>query len=189
MFLFVLLTLFIEDLIRVRIGSVHFIHPDYWSGALIIPVILLAYAFNGAYVNFLIGVYLEKKTSVLPAVFGIGAVVNIVANFLLIPAYGIMGAAYATLLSYAALAIGIYVPSQKLYRIDYEWKKIVGLLAVVTLVVSVSRLFPVEPATIEGLAWKFALAASFVILLFFGRIITWAELREAGKTMGNLTAR
>ncbi|HEX9614268.1 MAG TPA: oligosaccharide flippase family protein [Bacteroidota bacterium] len=187
MSLFVVLTLFIDDLIRIRVGSVYFIHPDYWAGALIIPVVLLAYALNGAYVNFLIGVYLEKKTSILPSVFGIGAVVNVAANIVLIPKYGIMGAAYATLLSYIALAVGIYIPSQRLYRIEYEWQKILGLLAVVTLVVSVSRMFPLAPATMEGILWKCGFLTAFVVLIFFGRIVTLGEVREALGTVKSLT--
>lgn len=175
MTLLVLLTLFIDDLIRVRIGEVHFIHPDYWSGALIIPVVLLAYVFNGAYVNFLVGIYLEKKTSILPVVFGAGALVNVGANLLLIPEFGIMGAAYATLLSYVVLAVGIYIPSQRYYRIEYEWETIVRLLAVTTLILSVFKLLPLEPATVEGVLTKSGLFAAFVILVLFARIVKPSE--------------
>jgi len=182
MSLLVLLTLFIEDLIRIQIGSVFFIHPDYWPGAVIIPVILLAYVLNGAYVNFLIGVYLEKKTSVLPYVFGIGALVNVVSNLILIPEYGIMGAAYATLLSYAALAVGIYLPSQRLYKIDYEWKKIASVFAAAALVIVISRFMPLEPGTLAGLLWKTGFLAAFFALLFASRIISVRELREARGT-------
>lgn len=177
MSLLVLLTLFIDDLIRVQVGHVHFIHPDYWSGALIIPVILLAYVFNGAYVNFLVGIYLEKKTSILPVVFGAGALVNVGANLLLIPEFGIMGAAYATLLSYVVLAVGIYIPSQRYYRIEYEWETIVRLLAVTTLILSVFKLLPIEPATVEGMLMKTGMAAAFVILVLFARIVKPHEFR------------
>lgn len=177
MTLLVLLTLFIDDLIRVRIGGVHFIHPDYWSGALIIPVVLLAYVFNGAYVNFLVGIYLEKKTSILPVVFGAGALVNVGANLLLIPEFGIMGAAYATLLSYVVLAVGIYIPSQRYYRIEYEWETIVRLLAVTTLILSVFKLLPLEPATLEGVLAKIGLMVAFVILVLFARIVRPREFR------------
>ncbi len=187
MTLLVLLTLFIDDLIRIRIGSVHFIHPDYWGGAVIIPVVLLAYVFNGAYVNFLVGIYLEKKTSILPLVFGLGALVNIIANFLLIPVFGIMGAAYATLLSYVVLAVGIYFPSQRFYRIEYEWDTIVRLLAITTLTISVFKLLPLEPASIEGILWKAGLAVAFVILVLFARVVNPGEFRKTQNAVERLS--
>ena len=187
MTLLVLLTLFIEDLIRIRIGSVFFIHPDYWSGAVIIPVILLAYVFNGAYVNFLVGIYLEKKTSILPIVFGLGALVNVIANFLLIPEFGIMGAAYATLLSYVVLAVGIYIPSQRLYKIEYEWDTIVRLIAVTTLIISVFKLLSLEPASIEGILWKAGLAVAFIILVLFARVVKPDEFRKTQNAVERLS--
>lgn len=184
--LFVVLTLFLEDLIRIRIGSVFFIHPDYWQGAVIVPVILLAYILNGAYVNFLVGVYLEKRTSVLPYVFGAGAVVNVVANFLLIPSSGMMGAAYATLLSYAVLAIGIFIPSQRLYRIDYEWARIAALLAVATIIVAAFRLLTPEPG-VTGLLVKAGLTAAFAVLLFFARVVSLEDFRTAKGAVEDLS--
>jgi O-antigen/teichoic acid export membrane protein len=187
MTLLVLLTLFIDDLIRIRIGSIHFIHPDYWTGAVIIPIVLLAYVFNGAYVNFLVGIYLEKKTSILPLVFGLGALVNVIANILLIPEFGITGAAYATLLSYVVLAVGIYFPSQRYYRIAYEWDAIIRLLAVTTLILSVFRLLPLEPASVEGILSKIGLTGAFVVLVFFARIINAAEFRKTQDAVELLT--
>ncbi|MEX1139042.1 MAG: oligosaccharide flippase family protein [Bacteroidota bacterium] len=187
MTLLVLLTLFIDDLIRVRLGGVHFIHPDYWSGAVIIPIVLLAYVFNGAYVNFLVGIYLKKKTSILPVVFGLSALVNIAANLLLIPEIGIMGAAYATLLSYVVLAVGIYIPSQRYYRIEYEWETIVRLLAVTTLILSVFKLLPLEPGSVDGLLAKTGLAAAFIVLVLFARIIKPGEFRKTQNVVERLS--
>lgn len=182
-FVFVVLTLFVEDLIRVKIGTIYFIHPDYWAGVVIVPTILLAYVFNGAYANFVVGVYLKKKTLALPYVFGAGALVNVSANYLLIPILGIMGAAYATLLSYAVLAVGMYFASQRLFRIEYEWLKVITVLAVVTLVVSLFNLSSLEPGTWEGLLAKSALVTGFVILLFFGRVVEPNEVKEVGSLL------
>jgi O-antigen/teichoic acid export membrane protein len=184
--LFVFLTIFIEDIIRIRVGSVFFIHPDYWPGAVIIPVILLAYVLNGAYVNFLVGVYLEKKTSVLPYVFGAGAAVNVAANLALIPPYGMMGAAYATLLSYAVIAVGIFIPSQRLYRIEYEWKKILALLSVATLIISVFKLLTPDPSHLD-LIPKAGLVATFTLLLFFARVVSWGEFRTTTSAVEQLS--
>ena len=49
------------------------------------------------------------------------AATNLAANFALIPRYGILGAAWATVLSYAVMAgLGLVI-SQRLYPLPLEW--------------------------------------------------------------------
>ncbi|MBM4168817.1 MAG: polysaccharide biosynthesis protein [Ignavibacteria bacterium] len=131
--LFLVLSLFIRDIVQIHVAGKHLIHPDYWSGLSIVPWILLAYVFNGAYVNFVIGVYLQKQTKYLPYITGAGALSNIVVNVLLIPVYGITGAAIATLVCYVVIAAGIYVVSRRFYEVRYEWSKI-GRLVILTAI-------------------------------------------------------
>ena len=187
--LFLVLTLFVEDLVRVRLGSMYFIHPDYWGGLVIVPVILLAYLFNGAYVNFVIGVYLEKKTSYLAWVFGAGALVNVGANLLLIPIAGMMGAAYSTLLSYAVLAVGMYFASRKFYPLQYEWGKIIRLLGVAALPLVVFYSVSTEPATAIGVLEKLGLLVAFGVLLVVGRVLNSDELRRTIRAIGAMFGR
>lgn len=179
MTILVTLSLFLEDLIHVKIGSVYFIHPDYWSGIVIVPVVLLAYAFNGAYVNFVVGVYLEKKTVYLPYVFGAGAAVNVAANLLLIPSLGMIGAAYATLFSYVVIAVGIYFSSQKFYRVVYEWRKIMTLAVITAAVYATFQILHLERGSLMAFVGKGGLLAAFTAALFLGRVIGLDELRQS----------
>ncbi len=122
--IFLLLSLFIDDLVKIKIFGFYIIGKDFWSGLNIVPVVLLGYLFNGFYIVFLAGLQIEKKTQFMPLVTGTGAFVNVVANLILIPVLGIMGAALATLMAYLSMAIYQYILSQKFYRINYEWRKI-----------------------------------------------------------------
>ncbi|RFZ81727.1 flippase [Mucilaginibacter terrenus] len=74
--------------------------PAYWPGAPVLSVHVWAGVF--VFLGSASGQYLIAegyfKLSMLRT--GIGAVVNIVLNIFLIPAYGIIGAAYATLIAY-----------------------------------------------------------------------------------------
>ena len=99
-FILVVLSLFIADLAKINIFGFSLIGLKYWSGLSIVPVVLLAYLFNGLYVIFSAGIYIEEKSLYVPVISGLGAFVNIVTNFLLIPVMGIMGAAIATLAAY-----------------------------------------------------------------------------------------
>lgn len=133
-FMLVILSLFISDIVKINIAGFSIIGSNYWSGLYIVPVILLAYLFNGLYVVFSAGIYIEEKSIYAPIVAGLGALTNVVVNYLLIPSLNIMGAALATLASYVVMAAGYYLVTQKYYRINYEYGKLARITSVVIIV-------------------------------------------------------
>jgi O-antigen/teichoic acid export membrane protein len=189
MFVFVMGTLFIDDIVRIRLFGGYFIGPGYWGGVKIVPVVLLAYVFTGAYVNFVVGVYLEKKTKYLPYATGAGAAANIVANYLLIPVMGIMGAAIATLISYVVMAAGIYFPSQKFYHVEYEWGRIIRTCFAAGIVVGLFLVLQPEPATMSGIAMKLAFTALFILLIFGLKVFESADIKETKAAIGSMFTR
>jgi O-antigen/teichoic acid export membrane protein len=176
LFIFVAVSLFIEDIVRIKLGSGYFFNTAYWEGARIVPWILLSYVFTGAYVNFVVGVNMEKKTGYLPLVTGAGAMVNIAVNYALIPTYGIMGAAYATLAAYMVMAAGMYFASQRFYVVEYEWSKIVRLILIVVITYGGAMMMHLEPMTMVGLCLKLSLCILFVVLVVVFKIVTPREL-------------
>ena len=189
MLVFLLGTMFIGDIVRIRVFGGYIIPPGYWEGLTIVPVILLAYVFTGAYVNFVAGVYLEKKTKYLPYATGAGAVVNVAANYFLIPRMGIMGAAIATLLSYIVMAVVIYVPSQRFYRVEYEWGRIVRLCVASGIVAGLYLMLDITPATLNGILIKSGFTAFFIILVFGLRVFDAADIREAKEALTKMLTR
>ncbi len=129
----VIISLFIDDLVKINFLGITLIGSAYWSGLVIVPIILLGYLFNGLYVVFTAGIYIEEKSLYVPLITGLAAVVNVVVNLLLIPPLGIMGAAFATLASYIVMALGLYIVTQKFYKIEYEKGKMLILFAVILL--------------------------------------------------------
>lgn len=128
--LFIILTFFIQDIIRIPLPfKGHLIGEKYWGGVYIVPLILFGYMFLGIYTNLIAGIYIEKKTKYLPAITGSGAAANIITGFVLIPVIGIMGGAWAVLISYVVMSIGIYVVNNKYYPVNYEKSKIAVILA------------------------------------------------------------
>ena len=120
----VFLSLFIDNIVTFKIFGRSLIAPSYWTGLSIVPVILFGYLFNGIYVVFTAGIYIKEKSIYVPFITGLGALVNIVINFTLIPSMGMMGAAFATLASYVVIAAGFFIITQKFYKINYEYWKI-----------------------------------------------------------------
>ncbi len=171
-----LVSLYVDDLVKVRVFHKFIINPAYWSGLGIVPIILIAYLFNGMYVNFMAGIYIEKKTSHLPYITGIGAAINVVANLLLIPKYGMFGAAWATFLAYGSMAIGLYVVSHRFYPVHYEFGRLskigVALFVVVLAHAFRHQLFP----ALGEQTFKAAAFLSFFIMLFLFKFPTKGEL-------------
>ncbi len=156
------LSLFMPDLVAIRIFGRSIIDPRYWGGLGIVPVVLLGYLFLGVYNNLIAGIYIEKKTQHLPAITATGAVVNIAVNFALIPVMGMMGAALATLAAYAVMAAVLFIVVQRFYPVPYEWNRI-GLIALAGA--AVWAVFVYVPAPVPLLLWKSILLILFVALL------------------------
>lgn len=176
MLIFLILSFFINDLVKINILGHYLIHPDYWRGLSIVPVILLSYVFTGLSVILVAGIYIEKRTRILPYTAGIGAVVNIVANFLLIPPLGMMGAAYATLLSYLAQAATLYLIVQKFYYVPYEFSRL-GKLGLSTAVVFVMFLF-LGGTNSSPFVLRIILVVGFPVLIFVMKFFEPNELTE-----------
>lgn len=129
----VVVSLFIDDIVKVHFLGITIIGSPYWSGLVIVPIILFGYLFNGLYVVFSAGIYIEEKSIYVPLITGIGAFVNVVVNLLLIPPLGIIGAAFATLASYIVIALGLYIVTQKFYKIEYENVKMISIFIIILL--------------------------------------------------------
>lgn len=167
---FLTVSFFIEDITKMPIFWGRSILPEpYWIGLSIVPVVLLAYIFLGISNNIAAGFYIEKKTGKLPAITFLGAFVNVAANFLLIPKFGIMGAAIATLVSYAIMAVVMYVTAQRFYPTPYEFGRI-GKIAVAMALVFLVEAF-VQWEAMETL-WR------FLLLVLFGALMYWMKFFE-----------
>ena len=123
-FLWILLLIWSEDLVKLQLGGVTLLGEEFWPAMKIIPIIALAYLFHALYLLQLPSIYLLEKSNWVAWIRGVGAGINILLNFLLIPKFGIMGAASATCVSFILMALILYFLNQKLFPIKYEWTKL-----------------------------------------------------------------
>lgn len=121
---FLTFSLLADDLVKINIAGYTLLNQNYWGGLVIIPYILIAYLFSGLYLNLNVAAFFQNKIKYLILSSGAGCVSNVILNFILIPGYSITGAAIATMLSYMIMFLVLYFYSQRIYRIDYEWKPI-----------------------------------------------------------------
>jgi O-antigen/teichoic acid export membrane protein len=123
-FLVLLLSLYLREITAIEVGGIRFLGAAFTGGLAIAPIILSAYLCYGLYVFFLGPLYLEKKTGYLSLLLPLGVGVNTALNLLLIPPWGMRGAAVATLGAYAALGLGVFLVSQRIYPLKLEWDRV-----------------------------------------------------------------
>ena len=164
MVLFLGISLLTDDIVKIKIYDFSILNEAYLEGLVILPYILLAYLFFGLYTNLNIASYFKNKTRYLLISSAAGFLSNILLNIVLIPSYSFIGAAISTTLSYFIMFIVLYFYSQKIYKIDYEWKKIF-LAAIITAAVYFFNIFISHYIKINYLCNVFLEIIS-VILLF-----------------------
>jgi O-antigen/teichoic acid export membrane protein len=122
--LIVLISLWIDQLVRLRIGNATFFGEEFWTSTQVVPIILLGYYFFGLYVLQLPGVFMTKQTKWVPFFRGTGAVLAVLVNIILIPVFGIIGAATAKAIAFFGMSLTIFLFNQKYYPIPYLWRGI-----------------------------------------------------------------
>ena len=124
-FFIVFIALWIDNIVRFSIGGVSFFGEDYWTSTQVVPILLLAYYFFGLYVLQLPGVFHTDRTKLVPVFRGSAALILVLLSIVLIPLFGIMGAAYSKAIAYFAAAILIWLYNKKYYHIKYSWTAII----------------------------------------------------------------
>ena len=130
----VIFILFSNELIRINIGGISLIGPDFWSSASVIPIVMAGYVFLLFYDLFMPGIFFSNRSGLLPVYPAIGAGSNIILNLIFIPKWGIHGAAWATCISFGLMSVPLYYKTQRLYYVPYMWKKMGMLLLTGTVI-------------------------------------------------------
>jgi len=99
------------------------IYKEYWVGLNVVAILLIANMFLGIFYNLSIWYKLTDKTKLGALVSIIGAGITIILNFILVPIFGYVGAAWATLICYLSVMVISYFLGQKHYPINYDLKK------------------------------------------------------------------
>lgn len=180
--LFLFISFFIVFLATTPIPFTHgrtFIAEAFWAGLNIVPVVLLAYLFNGWYTNFLVGIYIEKKTKSLPFITAIGASLEAIICFAAIPIIGLMGGAVATLVGYVTMSLSLLFYVKKYYLIQYEWGKIgILFLCAGSLFFINYFLFDFMDTSLNSMLVKLFLLVLFPIILYFLKFFSATEITE-----------
>lgn len=155
--LFLTVTLYI-DVFR------HFINNRFWEGLHVVPILLMANMFLGIYYNLTIWYKLSDNTNKGALISMLGAVITVIANFILVPVMGYTGSAWATLICYAAMVVVCYLAGARYFPIPYQVGRVLMYIGFALGIYYVSR-FGVISAINDWIRW---ILSAVVILIFMG---------------------
>lgn len=140
--------------------------PPYWRTAAVVPVLALYYVCVTLNKALNVGVTITRKSQWNAITAASIAIINIGLNFALIPRWGMMGAAWASFLSFLLYNVLRAWVSHLFYPVHYEWWRVTKILAAGVGIYFVTQMLE--------LGHPFAdVAAKGVIALLFPAIL-WA---------------
>ena len=110
-----------------------------------------------------------------PAAIG-ALVTNVVLNLILVPAWGIVGAGVALVVSYLVVLGLMYAFTQRLFPVPYEWGRLLRVVATVAVLVGVAELL-VPTSGAGGLLIRIVLFSAYPLTLLASGFFTPGERR------------
>ena len=111
------------------------------AAAVVAPVVLAGF-FQTAASLMDAGFYVRRRTGLKLGITLAATAVIVVLYAVLIPPYGAMGAAVATLGGFAFLAVGTWFVTQRIFPVEYEWGRLLDLVGLAGGLWLASRFLP-----------------------------------------------
>lgn len=177
---FALLTLVVSLFAR---EALELIAPRFNTAYEAAGLVCFGFAANGVANIALAGISLARQTRSLVRLTGAAAIVNIALNIVVIPRWGMLGAAFATAVAYVLLFALYYQKAQRVYPTPYKLSPLLRLGALTAVGCAVGAI-PIEPLYL-ALAIKSAVAVLFLLGLRVMGIVgpdeldaLWLTVRE-----------
>lgn len=154
------LGLFVADVSRMLTDN-----PAYIETEALVMLIAGGFAFYGLYYVVVNVLYAAGRTKAVAGTVGAAAVLNLLLNLALIPTMGIAGAAVATLVAYAALAVGTARMAQDSMPVAYSWRALASVV-ILTACLWGAGTVSADWDLAARLALRVALAAAYLPGLF-----------------------
>jgi O-antigen/teichoic acid export membrane protein len=134
-----------EDLVLVMLGR------EYVRAIPVVPVVALAFAFQGLYLLTSIGLNLSGQTQYYAVSTFVAAGVGLLTGWLTMSRAGAIGAAYAVLASFMTQAAVALIFARRQFPIPYESRRLVHVLAAGLIATAVAMAVVPEISPIAGL--------------------------------------
>jgi len=155
-----------------------FATSQYFEAYKVVPFIcaaLVIYTLGG---YFSVGVGIAKKTIHVAWTGMVAALVNLLLNWLLIPRFGMQGAAVSVVFSFLILAVLLMIMSQRLFKVPYQFGTNVIMYFITAAIIAVAYLFIMNDITWTNAGIKVLLLVVFLAVPFILKLLGIAEMKH-----------
>jgi len=152
-------------------------HGQYVAASGVVTWTAVGVFFYGIYLLTSIGLNITSRTAYYPLTTSVGAALNIGLNFLFIPRFGIIGAAWANGAAYAVQAALAFHYSQRFYPVRHEYGRIGRVVIAALLAFLIARVLPTMPAVFGIVARGTTVVVVMSALLWLTNFFNPEELR------------
>ncbi len=172
----------IKDVLKILVTS------EFLDAYKVVPFIVAGFYFYYMMPILDVGIMLTKKTYLRAINVTAAAIVNLVLNYTLISQFDMMGAAYATLLSYAFLSILTLVVSGRVYSVPYEYFRLAKMYVAALLLFVICRAIELD-SPVLAIAVKTPIALCFPLVLILFKFYDEKEKKKIREIAGELLKR
>lgn len=161
-----------------------FTGPAYRGATTLVPWLLLVQVASILQCPASVGIYVGNATRWLFPIYSAGLAAEFGVGRILVPHYGMFGAAWSWLLGWSLISVLTAWVGQRFYKLRFEWKSI-GLSILLLSAVPMTRYLNIEPNELSIMA---EFASCFVIVGLAGLFIAWDVRKSKALFDGDLGA-
>jgi O-antigen/teichoic acid export membrane protein len=151
--------------------------PKFFESYEVIGLISTAVTLYALYLVLVVILGRTGRTELnLPAAIG-ALVANVALNLALVPPLGLVGAGLALVGSYLVVLVLMYVFTQRLFPVPYEWGRLLRVVATVGALVAIGELL-VPTEGLDGFLIRAVLLAAYPLVLLATGFFTAGERRR-----------
>jgi O-antigen/teichoic acid export membrane protein len=148
----------------------------FYASFKIIPVICLGAVFYDLAIMADAGILIKKKTKYKPLIFGSAAIVAIISNLIFVPLLESLGAAIAMVFTFLSLFIVNFSISNRFYKIDLEYRKMIVIIVGAIIVYLISKfILDTNPEDMTTKIVSISTFGLYPVILWFGGLLTKKE--------------
>ena len=171
-----------DDLTRWMIGE------EYWAGIVVIPYLTMASFFWGMTEVLAISLYKVDRPKLLSTAYVSAAVLCVVLNFILVPQFGIVGAAQSWMIAELFKVLMVWGVGQRLFPIDIQYGRCALAVAVYIPLLTVCMIF-FPQTTVATTLIQFAIVMAAPVLLYILGFVRPSEREMIGHEIEKLLAK
>ena len=161
--------------------------PKFFDSHRAMPYVVGGYVFWAVYQVATTGLYIRQRTGTLSILVACAAVLNLGLNAVLVPRLGYMGAAWATLGTFAALAVATWVVAERAMPAGYDAPRVLLAVGLGVALYLGSRWVP-GAGELQGILLRSLCVLALPVLLWttgFFRSEEKAEIRSVLRSLAS----